>query len=198
MKILLATHNRGKLREFTSILSDLPIKLVTLDDVRITEEAEETGDTFEANARIKAEFYWKLSGLPTLADDSGLEVDALDGAPGVYSARFGGLKTDVERYTYLLEKLTGIPQDQRQARFRCVIALVNPEGIITIASGALEGQIGYDSRGSHGFGYDPVFWVPDHQSMLAELSPETKNTLSHRARAVEAIRPAIEALIKVS
>jgi XTP/dITP diphosphohydrolase len=196
MKILLATHNRGKLREFAEILADLPVEWITLDDAGIREEAEETGQTFEENARIKAEFYGRLTGLPTLADDSGLEVDALDGAPGVYSARYSGANaTDQDRYRLLLKNMESVPQDQRSARFRCVIALARPDGQMITADGRVEGEIGSEPRGTHGFGYDPVFWLPEYAASLAELGPEIKNKISHRARAVEAIRPALEALL---
>lgn len=199
MKVLVATHNHGKLREYAELLSDMDISWLTLDDAGIAEEIPETGETFEQNARLKAEGYCRVSGLLTLADDSGLEVDALGGEPGVYSARYGdnGL-TDSGRYRLLLSKLESIPDNQRQARFRCAIAVCGPGHVTRIAEGAVEGVIGREPHGEHGFGYDPVFVIPEYQRTLAELGPEIKNKISHRARALVAIKPILEQLLKES
>jgi XTP/dITP diphosphohydrolase len=197
MKILVATHNRGKLREFAELLAGLPIEWVSLDDVGITEEIEETGETFEANARLKAAGYARLSNLLTLADDSGLEVDALGGEPGVFSARYGGPDTnDVDRYEMVLEKLKGVPDERRAARFRCVVAVAVPGGELFTAEGVVEGAIAHGPRGSNGFGYDPIFWMSGYGATLAELGPDIKNRISHRGRAVQAIRPRLKSLIQ--
>jgi XTP/dITP diphosphohydrolase len=160
-------------------------------------DVEETGDTFEENARIKALAYARASGLLTLADDSGLEVDALGGAPGVHSARYAGPGADdAGRYRKLLAELADVPPKRRAARFRCVVALARPAGILSTAEGTVEGAIGFEPRGSHGFGYDPVFLVEGHGGQtLAELPPDVKNAISHRARAVQAAMPQLRRLI---
>ena len=190
-ELLIATHNQGKLREFAAIFAGLPVILRTLDDVGITEDVEETGTTFAENARIKAEAYRAMSGLPTLADDSGLEVAALNGAPGVYSARYGGVKGEAQ-LRYLLEQMKDIPFHQRVARFMCVLALAWTDGSIEFVEGTLPGVIEFEPRGSHGFGYDPLFYLLDENKTLAELPPEQKNVISHRAKAAAAVRPLIE------
>ena len=181
-KLLIATHNSGKLRELAEILGDAPFQLVSLSDVGIDTDVEETGLTFEANATLKAETYRDLSGLPTLADDSGLEVDALGGEPGVRSARYAGENaTDADRIALLLRNLADTPADERTARFRCVIAIAAPGKRTRLFDGACEGLIVDDPRGDNGFGYDPVFLVVDEGLTMAELSSENKNALSHRA-----------------
>jgi XTP/dITP diphosphohydrolase len=196
MRILVATHNRGKLREYAALLADLPAEWVALDDVGINVEVEETGSTFEQNALLKAEAYGRLSGLPTLADDSGLEVDALGGEPGVQSARYAGPDaSDADRYHLLLERMKDIPDERRGARFRCVVALYMPDGRTYAAEGVCEGRIARAPRGTHGFGYDPVFLVDECGMTMAELPPEVKNRISHRARAIQAFRPQLVKLI---
>ncbi|MEK7217010.1 MAG: XTP/dITP diphosphatase [Chloroflexota bacterium] len=188
-KLLIATSNPGKLREFAQLLGDIPFQLVSLRDEGVDLEIEESADTFEANARLKAEAYAHVSGLLTLADDSGLAVDALGGAPGVFSARYGGPSlTDPERVTLLLRNLNGVPDAQRTARFVCVIALASPEATIHTVRGEVEGLITHEPRGEGGFGYDPVFLVPSLGLTTAELPPEQKNRLSHRGRAARAMR----------
>lgn len=186
-RLLIATHNQGKVREYRALLSDLPLEVTYLDAEGITFEAEETGVTFAENAIQKASAYAAASGILTWADDSGLEVDALSGAPGVLSARYGApeASTDQDRYRLLLAKLAGVPEAARTARFHCVVALVSPTGDVRTADGCCEGRIGFEPRGSHGFGYDPIFLVADtgFTLTLAELDPALKNTLSHRARA---------------
>lgn len=185
-KLLIATHNQGKAREYRELLVGLPLEVTYLDAEGITHEVDETGATMEANARLKAGEYAQLSGLWTWADDSGLEVDALDGAPGVYSARYAGAgKTDVDRYRKLLDALTGVPWDKRTARFRCAVALATPEGDMRVTEGVCEGVIAFGPAGSNGFGYDPVFYMPEHQATMAQLPQEVKNQVSHRARASE-------------
>ncbi len=196
-KLLIATHNRGKLSEYQEILEDLDVELVTLDDVGISHDVEETGTTFEENARLKAEQYATQSGLVTIADDSGLEVDALGGEPGVYSKRYAGEgKTDAERNEYLLDKLREVPRERRNARFRCVIAMAKPDGTIRFAEGVCEGEVAYEPRGTSGFGYDPVFIAAGGERHLAEFSSTEKNRISHRGRAAERARPMLKEIIE--
>jgi len=195
-RLLIATHNRGKLREYRHLLEDLPVDLTYLDDVGIQEDVPETGSTFEENAVQKARAYAAMSGMLTLADDSGLEVDALNGAPGVRSARYAGPHAgDQERIDKVLRALAGLPPQKRQARFRCVIAVATPEGEVYTAEGTVEGVIVERPRGNHGFGYDPIFLLPDRGQTMAELPPEEKNRISHRARAAAAIKPTLRRLI---
>jgi XTP/dITP diphosphohydrolase len=186
-ELLIATRNPGKAREFAHIFADLGVLLRTLDDLGIDFEVEETGTTFAENARLKAEGYMQASGLPTLADDSGLEVAALGGAPGVHSARYGGVKGRAQ-LDYLLKQIEGIPFHERLARFVCVIALARPGGETIFVEGMLSGVIEQEPRGEGGFGYDPLFYVLDEDRTLAELSPEHKNRISHRAAAAREAR----------
>ena len=197
-RIVIATHNMGKLREYRDLLGDLPVALVSLADLGLTESPEETGSSFEENARLKALAYARAAGLLTLADDSGLEVDALGGAPGIHSARYGGgeAPNDEARYRLLLNNLAHVPGPERTARFRCVVALAAPQGEIYMAEGRCEGRIGYGPVGEHGFGYDPVFIVAGRDVTMAQLPPEEKNRISHRARALQAIRPALTRLLE--
>lgn len=183
-KLLVATHNQGKVREYRELLADLPLEVTYLDAEDITLEVDETGATLEQNARLKATTYAQLSGLWTWADDSGLEVDALGGAPGVYSARCAGPNaTDAERYRKLLDAVTGVPWDRRTARFRCTVALATPDGDEHTADGVCDGIIAFGPAGANGFGYDPVFYLPENGQTMAQLSPEVKNEISHRGRA---------------
>jgi XTP/dITP diphosphohydrolase len=171
------------------MLADLPLELVTLTDVGIRDDIAETGATFAENARLKASEYARRSGLLTLADDSGLEVDALGGEPGVFSKRYAGEgKSDAERNLFLLDKLRGVPQGKRSARFRCAIAMALPDGRLWETDGTCEGEIGFESRGAHGFGYDPLFQIAERAVRMAELSTEEKNKVSHRAKAAEKAR----------
>jgi XTP/dITP diphosphohydrolase len=190
-ELLIATRNPGKLREFAAIFAGLGLRLRTLDELGIPDEVEETGDTFAANAVLKAEGYAALSGLPALADDSGLEVAALGGAPGVYSARYGGVKGEAQ-LRYLLEQLAGVPWHERLARFVCVIALARPGHATELVEGTLPGVIELEPRGSGGFGYDPLFYLLDENCTLAELPAERKNQISHRAAAARAARAVLE------
>jgi len=191
-KLLIATHNQGKVREYRALLSDLPLEVTYLDAEGITFEAEETGATFADNAVQKARTYAAATGLLTWADDSGLDVDALDGAPGVLSARYGApeARTDQDRYRLLLAQLAGVPEDSRTARFHCVVALVSPDGQVHTVDGVCEGRIGLEPHGSHGFGYDPIFLVAEagYAQTMAELDPAHKNTVSHRGRAAQAAK----------
>jgi len=184
IKLLVATRNPGKIKEYRDILMDLPVRITWLDAEGIELEVEETGSTFEENALLKAMTYARLSGLLTWADDSGLEVDALGGWPGVASARHAGpYATDGERTQILLQRLEGVRYERRTAVFRCVVALATPDGQSWTASGSSSGVITYAPQGQGGFGYDPVFYVPKYQRTYAQLDPVEKNDLSHRGRA---------------
>ncbi|MBI2868783.1 MAG: RdgB/HAM1 family non-canonical purine NTP pyrophosphatase [Chloroflexi bacterium] len=194
-KLLLATINPHKTREYRSLLEGIPYDLVTLADVGINHVASEVGQTMEENARIKAADYSARSGLLTMADDSGLEVNALGGAPGVYSARFAGEgATDSDRIKLLLERLAGVPWEKRAARFRCVICLSEPGGEVCTCPGECRGLITFEPRGSEGFGYDPVFFFPELGKTMAELPMDVKNRVSHRGQAARLARQALEKL----
>jgi XTP/dITP diphosphohydrolase len=196
LRLLVATHNRGKKAEYAEILDGLGLELVSLTDLGITEDVEETGITFAENALLKARAYASLAGMLTLADDSGLEVDALGGEPGVRSARYAGPgATDEDRYRLLLDKLEAVPAGRRGARFRCVIALVWPDGGERVTEGVCEGWITREPTGTHGFGYDPVFYVPGEGRTMAELPPEVKNRISHRAQAGWEAKRILHALV---
>lgn len=189
MKLLLATHNQGKKRELAALFAGLDVELLTLDDAGITWSVVEDGADYAANALRKARGYAEATGLLTLADDSGLEVDALGGAPGVHTARYGGEGlSDRERYLLLLRQLEDVPDAERTARFRCIIALAWPQGRAELVEGTCEGYITREPRGEQGFGYDPVFYVPEYGCTMAELPAEIKNRISHRARAAAAAR----------
>lgn len=194
-KLLVATKNRGKLKEYQEILDGLgDIEWLSLWDVGLGHmDVEETGVTFEENAGLKAEAYANAAGMLTLADDSGLVVDALNGAPGVYSARYGapGAASDVDRYQLLLKNLTGIEPPQRTAHFACAVALALPGKSPEFAMGRVDGHIGFEPHGSNGFGYDPVFVLPDGRT-IAEMPSEEKNRISHRGRALEAALPILK------
>jgi XTP/dITP diphosphohydrolase len=184
VKLLVATRNPGKVKEYRDILAELPVEITWLEAEGITLEVEETGISFEENALIKATTYARVSGLLTWADDSGLEVDALGGWPGVASARHAGVNaTDAERTQILLQRLEGVPYEKRAAVFRCVVALATPDGHSWTANGASSGVITETPQGHGGFGYDPVFFVPKYQRTYAQLDPLEKNELSHRGRA---------------
>jgi XTP/dITP diphosphohydrolase len=194
-KLLIATHNRGKLREYAELFDGLPLHLLGPDDLGLDLDVQESGATYADNARLKAQAYAEAGGLLTLADDSGLEVDALDGAPGVRSARYAPGK-DADRVTALLRALeqAGATGADRAARFRCVIVLMSPDGRAWTTEGECPGRIIDAPRGSGGFGYDPVFYLPTHGCTMAELAPEEKNRISHRARAAQALRPILAQL----
>lgn len=191
-KLLIATHNQGKVREYRALLADLPLDVTYLDAEGITFEVDETGTTFAENAILKARAYAAATGLLTWADDSGLEVDALGGEPGVRSARYGApvVQGDEGRYRLLLSRLAEVQEADRSARFRCVVALAWPDSRLATAEGVCEGRIALAPRGQHGFGYDPVFLVADtgYRQTMAELEPERKNVISHRGRASQAAK----------
>jgi XTP/dITP diphosphohydrolase len=186
--LLVATTNPNKVREIRQIVNVPGLRLTTLADVPALEAPEETGTTFEANARLKAEYYSKALGVPCLAEDSGLEIDALKGAPGVHSARFMGVDTPYpERMRHLLLLLSGAAEGRRTARYRSAVVLVWPDGTEVVAEGSVEGRIAPDVRGTGGFGYDPVFLVPEYGQTFGELSAKVKNQMSHRGRSLQAL-----------
>lgn len=192
-KLLIATNNPGKLAEYRQLLMELPIELTWPAAEGIDLEVEETGETFEENAVLKARTLANVSGLPTLADDSGLEVMALGGEPGIRSSRYAGPDADdVDRYQKLLRNLADVPWERRQARFRCVIAIATPQGIVKIVEGSITGRIAFEPRGEHGFGYDPVFYLPDLGKTMAELPGDIKNQISHRADAARKAIPILQ------
>jgi XTP/dITP diphosphohydrolase len=187
--LLVATTNDHKLEEFRTIFAGSPYQLVSLYDVPPGIDVEETGETFQENSQLKALAYSRATGLLALADDSGLEIDALGGAPGVYSARFGGEDaTYPERFRMIFERLRGLSSEQRSARFRCVITIAEPSGYCRSVEGSIEGQITEEPRGENGFGYDPIFLVPELSKTTAEISPEHKNRISHRGQAASLAR----------
>jgi len=196
-KLLVATRNSGKVREFSRMLSDLPFEVVGLDDLGIDLEVEETGSTFEENAVLKARAYAEASGELTLADDSGLAVDSLNGDPGVLSARYGGDGLDDEgRVQLLLDNMKHLPGWERRARFIAVLALVGdevPNGLAT-SEGVLEGAIMHQPIGENGFGYDPVFWLASHAKTTAQLSGEEKDEISHRGTALRGLMDTLKGL----
>jgi XTP/dITP diphosphohydrolase len=193
--LLIATSNPGKLHEYRELLDGLPLTLVDLRSVGIHDPVDETGTTFEENARLKAETYARLSGLPTLADDSGIEVTALKGAPGLHSARYGGEGlSDIGRYQLLLKNLEATTSPDRSARFVCVIALAGPDFETVTVEGTVDGVIAHEPHGEFGFGYDPIFLLPDRNRTMAEIEPAEKNRISHRARAVQKIRSYLDSL----
>ena len=185
-KLLLATRNAGKAREYSLLLQRSPFQLTTLDAEGIQEDIQESGKTFQENACLKAVGYAVDARFLVMADDSGLEVDALGGAPGPLSARFGGKgASDRDKVNLLLSRLRGVPWEKRSARFRCVIAIAAERKVIGLCEGVCEGIISLEAEGEQGFGYDPVFYLPKLHKTMAELSLEEKNRLSHRAKAAE-------------
>jgi XTP/dITP diphosphohydrolase len=207
MKILLATTNPGKKRELEEMLADIDVELCTLGDIEGVSEVEEDGSTFAENARKKALGYAAQSGMWTIADDSGLEVDYLDGAPGIHSARFSGVHKDhsdprnlidYENIKKLLSLMEGIPQEKRGARFRCALALAKPGEILFETFGTFEGQILTELRGEGGFGYDPVFFVPGIGKTASQMSKQEKNSMSHRHNALVKLLPRLKELLKAN
>lgn len=188
-KVIFATGNEGKMKEIREILGDLDIQLLSLKDAGITADIEENGNSFEENAVIKATAIRDLTGEIVLADDSGLEIDYLNKEPGVYSARYMGEDTDYHIKNHsLIQRLEGVPDEQRTARFVCAIAMASPDGTVKTVQGTMEGRIGYEEKGENGFGYDPIFFLPEYGCTSAELSMEEKNKISHRGKALRAIK----------
>ena len=194
-KLLLATNNQAKVREYRSLLQNIPFELVTLAEEGITTAVSEVGESLEENARLKATVLASQSQLLALADDSGLEVDALGGEPGRLSARYAGEgASDRDRVNYLLSRLKGVPWQKRLARFRCIIAIATPDGEIELCSGECRGFITFEPRGEQGFGYDPVFYLPELDKTMAELPLEIKNQVSHRGQAARKAYQVLERL----
>lgn len=199
-RIVLATTNRHKIDEFRALLADVPCELIGPADLDLVVEVEETGTTFHENAVLKAIAYAEAANLPALADDSGLEIDALGGEPGVYSARWAGEDTPYEdRFRILFERLTSIADERRTARYHCVIAVAQPapHGLYTMVDGTLEGRISREACGSGGFGYDPIFYVPEKGRTVGEMTPAEKHAISHRGRAAAAVREPLKRLLEL-
>lgn len=191
-KIIFATSNSGKMREIREIMQDLGVEILSMKEAGIEADIVEDGKTFEENALIKARTIRDLTGCPVLADDSGLEVDALDKAPGIYSARYMGEDTSYDlKNASIIERLSGLEGEQRSARFVCVIAAAFPDGTEETRRGTIEGRIAHESAGENGFGYDPIFYVPEYECTTGQLSAEQKNAVSHRGKALRAMKEVI-------
>ena len=196
-KIIFATTNKNKVREVNMMMEGFDVELVPMTEMGIDVEVEETGTTFEENAIIKAKAICDLTGEIALADDSGLEVDYLDGAPGVYSSRFLGEDTPYEiKNDYIIEKLKDAKGDERSARFACAMAMVFPDGDVETCYGTIEGLIGYEQKGTNGFGYDPIVYVPEYEMTTGEMDPHLKNSISHRGKALEQMKEVMKRRFK--
>ncbi len=196
MRIIFATGNEGKMREIRMILADLGLELLSMKEAGLAADIEENGATFGENALIKARGIAALCQDIVLADDSGLEIDALNKEPGVYSARYMGENTSYHiKNRNLIERLEGVPEEQRTARFVCAIAAVLPDGRVLETKAAMEGRIGYEERGENGFGYDPIFMLPEYGKSTAELTPEEKNKLSHRGKALRFMKEKLKEVL---
>ena len=192
-KIIFATSNEGKMKEVRSILEDLGMEVLSMKEAGIKADVVEDGATFEENAVIKATEIQKICGEIVLADDSGLEVDYLNKEPGIYSARYMGEDTSYRiKNQSLIDRLEGVEDEKRTARFVCAIAAAFPDGTVEITRGTIEGRIGYEEKGENGFGYDPIFYVPEYECTTAELSPEQKNEVSHRGKALRKMKEIIK------
>ena len=195
-QVVIATKNKGKAKDFEALFQPLGFEVVTMFDVAPDMEIEETGTTFEENAVLKAETLAKELNMIVIADDSGLAVDALDGAPGVYSARYAGDHDDEANIVKVLENLAGVPEEKRTARFMCALAIAGPEMDTTTVFGTCEGVILQEKRGTNGFGYDPIFFIPELGRAMAELTPEEKGAISHRGNAIRKLAQALPTLLK--
>ncbi|MCT6924509.1 MULTISPECIES: XTP/dITP diphosphatase [Bacillales] len=194
-QVVIATKNKGKAKDFEALFTPLGYEVVTMFDVAPDMEIEETGTTFEENAILKAEALAEALQMLVIADDSGLAIDALNGEPGVYSARYAGDHDDEANIIKVLEKLQGVPEEQRTARFCCALAVAGPQLETYTVFGTCEGVILEDKRGTNGFGYDPIFYVPQLQRAMAELSPEEKGAISHRGNAIRKLADVLPTLI---
>ena len=195
-RIIFATTNENKMKEIREILSDFPVEIFSLKEAGIKADIDENGSSFEENAAIKAEAIEKMTGAIVLADDSGLEIDYLNGEPGIYSARFMGEETSYQvKNAHLIERLKGVPDEQRTARFVCCVAAAFPDRETAVVRGTIEGRIGYKEEGENGFGYDPIFCVPEYGCTTASMSSEAKNAISHRGKALQLIKPVIGAYL---
>lgn len=192
-RMIFATGNENKMVEIREILGDLPLEILSMKQAGIRADIEENGTSFEENALIKAREVCRLAGEMVLADDSGLEIDYLNGEPGIYSARYMGENTSYRvKNKNLMERLEGVPNEKRTARFVCAIAAVFPDGKELVVRGTVEGIIGYEERGENGFGYDPIFYLPERGLTTAELPPEEKNSISHRGNALRKMKELLE------
>ena len=197
-KVIFATGNQGKMKEIREILGDLDIELLSLKDAGIHADIVEDGKTFEENAQIKARTICNPTGEIVLADDSGLEIDYLNKEPGIYSARYMGEDTSYHiKNANLIERLEGVPDEKRTARFVCAIAAAFPDGSTQVVRGTMEGIIGHEIAGENGFGYDPIFFLPEHGCTSAQLAPEKKNELSHRGEGLRKMRIILEEKMKL-
>lgn len=188
-KIIFATTNQNKVREVRMMMNGMDVELLTLKEAGIDADIIEDGMTFEENAVIKAKTVMEMTGEIALADDSGLEVDYLDGAPGIYSARFLGEDTSYDiKNNYIIEKLKNAKGQERSARFVCAMAAAFPDGTVETCKGTIEGLIGYEQKGFNGFGYDPIVYVPEYEMTTGEMAPELKNSISHRGKALEQMK----------
>lgn len=189
-KLIFATGNENKMKEIRMILGDLDYEILSMKEAGIEADIVEDGKTFEENAVIKATEISKIANCLVLADDSGLEVDYMDKMPGIFSARWMGEDTSYDiKNQAIIDKLAGVPDEKRTARFVCAIAAAFPDGRVITKRGTIEGIVGYEIKGENGFGYDPIFFLPEYGKTTAELSPEEKNKISHRGRALEMIKP---------
>lgn len=192
-KVIFATGNQNKMREIRMILADLPFQVLSMKEAGIEVQIEETGKTFEENALIKAKAVHPFTDGIVLADDSGLEVDYLHQAPGIYSSRFLGEETSYQiKNQYIIDQLKGVSGSDRSARFVCAIAIVFPDGSQKTCRGVMEGQIAYEPAGKNGFGYDPIFYLPEYGCTSAQLAPEEKNAISHRGKALRAMKKILQ------
>ena len=195
-RIIFATTNENKMKEIREILSDFPVEIFSLKEAGIKADIDENGSSFEENAAIKAEAIEKMTGAIVLADDSGLEIDYLKGEPGIYSARYMGEETSYHvKNAHLIERLKGVPDEQRTARFVCCVAAAFPDRETAVVRGTIEGHIGYKDEGENGFGYDPIFYVPEYGCTTASMTSEAKNAISHRGKALQLIKPVIGAYL---
>ena len=192
-RLIFATGNEHKMVEIREILGELPVEILSMKDVGIKADIVENGNTFEENALIKAKEVCKLAGEMVLADDSGLEIDYLNGEPGIYSARYMGEDTSYRiKNQNLIDRLEGVTDEKRTARFVCAIAAAFPDGRSFVVRGTIEGIIGYEERGTNGFGYDPIFYLPERGVSTAEIPPEEKNSISHRGNALRKMKELLE------
>ena len=196
MRIIFATGNEGKMREIRMIMADLGLEILSMKEAGLFADVDENGTTFEENAVIKAKAIAALCNDIVLADDSGLEVDALNKEPGVYSARYMGEDTSYRiKNANIIDRLAGVPEEERTARFVCAIAAVLPDGKVLECKAAMEGRIGYEERGENGFGYDPIFMLPEYGKSTAEISSEEKNELSHRGKALRMMKEKLQEVL---
>ena len=196
-KIIFATGNAGKMKEIREILKDLDAEVLSMKEAGVEADIVEDGKTFEENAVIKAKTVCELTGEIALADDSGLEIDYLNKEPGIYSARYMGEDTSYRiKNANLIERLEGVPDEKRTARFVCAIAAAFPDGTVKTVRGTMEGRIGYEEAGENGFGYDPIFYLPEYGCSSAELSMEEKNKISHRGKALEAMKAQLKKVLE--